>query len=694
MADLPSISSDQERPINEEVDSTQTGDEENQTLGINPNPSTSTSTSSAAMLSEMKQKRRARAYGSHDTPNSPDDTDVPDVADTESRHSATTSSTNEHKVTKNENDEEGPENEEASDEDSVATVDAECNVDMFGVDDLEQAQSDDGNDSDLDADADADLAVGNGDSDPDDDEPDSESKGESNNGDEENNDETDMAQSNSNSDMEDNFQVAADEHDEEEESLVEDFTQKEELETDGLLPSQASSVDNNKPSSSLSDDDSDNESTKSATRSINGEMEETAPLKSPESPPLGSEPLNETKLETNVPVSPNKEKVTDEDVLDTVDVLFSEADIKNITVKDIIDSLQDLFQIKLKKKMKKQIKQRLVSLVNEQIASQANEGSNESNNDDHDGDDNNDEEDAASEGSEDGNNSEYSQDSDDEDDSTSNTKNRRKKSSTSKSKSRPKRTPKKRKPSHLKIHNESLRKRQIAQAKIRAEEMQQRQQNKMSEVDRNRAQAIAKRLQTDSEEMRFKRTEDRIGLLKILEEKRLMLLNASDIDVDANDNSDEKKFTPAKDNQTATSDSKSEKVPDFGKKLEMETEIDDCSMPETNKPKGNIDEEVDSGSESEYGSGSDSDSDDELEFISSDGNPAKALPAPNKQATATTVRRNSPKSVIAYFKNNEIAGGDERKPIAAKNMFKNPRASLRNALKAKQYEQGNTWLAR
>ena len=693
MADLPSISSDQERPINGEVDSTRTGDEENQTVGINPNSSTSMSTSSATMLSEMKQKRRARAYGSHDTPNSPDatdDTDVPDVADTESRHSATTtSSTNEHEVTKHEH-EEGPENEEASDEDSVATVDAECNVDMFGVDDLEQAQSHDGNDSDLDADAD--LAVGNDDSDPDDDELDSESKGEStsesNNGD----DETDMAQSNSNSDMEENFQEAADEHDEEEESLIEDFTQKEEMETDGLLPSQASSVDNDKTSSSLSDDDSDNESTKSATRSINGEMEETAPLKSPESPPLGSEPLNETKLETKVPVSPNKEKVTDEDVLDTVDVLFSEADIENITVKDIIDSLQDLFQIKLEKKMKKQIKQRLVSLVNEQIASQANEGSNDSNNDDNDGDDNNDEEDAASEGSEDGNNSEYSQDSDDEDDSTSNTKNRRKKSSTSKSKSRPKRTPKKRKPSHLKIHNESLRKRQIAQAKIRAEEMQQRQQNKMSEVDRNRAQAIAKRLQTDSEEMRFKRMEDRIGLLKLLEEKRLMLLNTSDVDV--NDNSDEKKVTPAKDNQTATSDSKSEMVPDSGKKIEMETENDDCSMPETNKPKGNIDEEVDSGSESEYGSGSDSDSDDELEFISSDGNPAKALPAPNKQATATTARRNSPKSVIAYFKNNEIAGGDERKPIAAKNMFKNPRASLRNALKAKQYEQGNTWLAR
>jgi hypothetical protein len=61
-------------------------------------------------------------------------------------------------------------------------------------------------------------------------------------------------------------------------------------------------------------------------------------------------------------------QVTDQEILDTVDKLFSEADILNITVKDILASVEDLCQLLLKKDKKEMIKKRLTELVNNAVA--------------------------------------------------------------------------------------------------------------------------------------------------------------------------------------------------------------------------------------------------------------------------------------------------------------------------------------
>ena len=263
--------------------------------------------------------------------------------------------------------------------------------------------------------------------------------------------------------------------------------------------------------------------------------------------------------------------------------------------------------------------------------------------------------------------SEYSQDSEN-DEAASKSRKKKKQSKNSLAKSRPKRTPKKRKPNHLKIHHESLRKRQLAQAKIRAEELQEKQQNKLSEVDRNRAEAIAKKFQTDSEEMRLKRMEDRMGLLKVLEDKRLMLLNAADVSESQQDQ---------KENDGEIQDKKIVKDESF------QSEPLETGRNESNDA---IDDESSIGSESE--------SDDELEFIPSVDIP-KPKPILSVSKESTTARmKTSPNSVISFFAESSKTTGDDRKPIAAKNKFFNPRATLRNALKAKQFQQGNTWLAR
>ena len=412
-------------------------------------------------------------------------------------------------------------------------------------------------------------------------------------------------------------------------------------------------------------------------------------------------PAEET---SQIPPSPSKnaKDVTDQNILDTVDNLFSDADVQSMTVKDIICSIEDLFEIKLGKDRKKMVKERLVALVN-----QKNEDESES-----------EQEQPVSE--EEGDAEDVSDYSESEDESPN--RSLKGKSKVRGKTSRPRRTPKMRKPSHVKIHHESLRKRQLAEAKIRAEELRESEAKKVSEEDRKRAEAIAKKFQTDTEELRKKRMEDRMGLLGLLKEKRVRLLEQSgDYDwsdtggqgtVESNDSlpagmsrndiSSIPSLQQQQENggalntlQVVITDDNTQSGSKGSESGHLPMNVSTKSPNQLHDEANDRDHDASDRSSSEYENGSDSDSDEELEILGFESGKSKTPPIFTKQEEIPSSfnRKSSPKSVIAYFSQ---ANADEMssRPKSNKKMFSNPRAMLRNALKAKQFENGNKWLAR
>ena len=211
-----------------------------------------------------------------------------------------------------------------------------------------------------------------------------------------------------------------------------------------------------------------------------------------------------------------------------------------------------------------------------------------------------------------------------------------------------------RKPSHLKIHEEMRRKKLLAEAKVRDEELQSAAAQKMNEEDMKRAQLIAKKFDTNTEEARIKRMEDRIGLLEKLKQKRLDLLSVEQRSLMDNDDEDNEKLSSLASHGNVGG----------GTKLQVTT--------------------ASSNSDNSSEESSDEDDDFELEII-------KKVPK-----TAIT-RRKSPTSVLDMFglKSNpaKVIKNQKQSTIVASSLT-NPRAALRNALRAKQFESGNRWLAK
>jgi hypothetical protein len=193
-----------------------------------------------------------------------------------------------------------------------------------------------------------------------------------------------------------------------------------------------------------------------------------------------------------------------------------------------------------------------------------------------------------------------------------------------------------------------MRKRQLQQQKVLQEEMQQAEQRKISQADRERAEAIAKKFQTDSEELRLKRAQERLGLIDALVQKRLMLLNS-----DGEDSSD--------DNANSEDESSEDES--------SEDELEIVGM--DSKPTDNYE----------------ADSEEEEEELSKD----KTSPKGIKRIVASP-KKNSPQSIIAFFSHSTSNYNNNQ--TGRNKVVKNPRALLKHALKAKQFENGNKWLAR
>jgi hypothetical protein len=234
------------------------------------------------------------------------------------------------------------------------------------------------------------------------------------------------------------------------------------------------------------------------------------------------------------------------------------------------------------------------------------------------------------------------------------------------SKTKPRKT---RTPSHLKIHQEMRRKKLLVEEKIRNEELQDAKEQKYNEEDQKRAQLIAKKFDTNTEEERIQRIEDRVGLLGRLKEKRLTVLAFES-------EYTKKKTSPVDASLSSTSQSQ----------LTVDTFL------------GHLDNGKDI--ESSEAESSDDDNDDmELEIIGKDdtlGLNLKEDMDKSKVPVAATETK-SPTSVFDFFSSkssqsiNNRSNGQNKMTVAS---FNNPRAALKKALRAKQFQNGNRWLAK
>mmetsp|Transcript_15255 Transcript_15255/g.25121 ORF Transcript_15255/g.25121 Transcript_15255/m.25121 type:complete len:1394 (-) Transcript_15255:3081-7262(-) len=211
-----------------------------------------------------------------------------------------------------------------------------------------------------------------------------------------------------------------------------------------------------------------------------------------------------------------------------------------------------------------------------------------------------------------------------------------------------------------------------SKSKVKSEEEKANAGPKISEQDRQRAMAIAARFDTNREELRVKREEDRVGLIEKLRQRRLESITSND-------------FLKEDDTSGVEEDKDDEKTAD----------VKEEGLPLSalawgnNEGDGNgmIDLDDDSDDDDSDDGG---DVDDELEIM-------EETPSAIKAPMNATLAKSKSKSIFDSLLSNH--GKDAvRRPIAAqkksKSVANNPRMALRMALRQKQVKAGNRWLAR
>jgi hypothetical protein len=358
-----------------------------------------------------------------------------------------------------------------------------------------------------------------------------------------------------------------------------------------------------------------------------------------------------------IPESPKEQVAADaagppdwDDVLASTEALFyAVPDPTTVTVQDILQSLAAEYEADyiFSKAVKKQVRTRLVELMQQQQheeEEQDPEKADDQANVVGDSDIGDDEEEsvAANESEE-----EYPTDDDDdrEDDSEEEyQQNRRHNSHKKKSRSQSKkneakqslRRPKKNKASStrlaLRVHAEQRRKRRLEELKVRNEELALHQ----SAVDRERAEQIAAQFQTQTEELRRQRLEQRLDLGHKLNQTRLRAVVQDTVTI---------------------------------KKEATVAEMPPKEEPEDDAP---IPNQIES-----------EDSDDELEI---EGHPSMPPPPPLvKRDLPPSQRPNDALSLLL-----DGASSQPHRRMAAPD----PRAALRQCLQERQRSMGNRWLAR
>jgi len=379
-----------------------------------------------------------------------------------------------------------------------------------------------------------------------------------------------------------------------------------------------------------------------------------------------------------------------ESVLASTKWLFEQVDDKNtVTVKDIIKSLSAEYGCdKFEKSIKKAIKEQLTELVQEH-----NENDDEDNSDEDNVSDVGDVEDSdVEEEDNDDDDASHVPEEDDEvpSDYEDELKQRNKKKKWSmKKKSVSAKNPVKRgegkkkrisakklKQSAMRIQAEKLRKRRMEELRVRNEELQIHQ----NEQDQKRAELIASKFDTNTDEQRIQRLEHRIGLLQKLDLKRSTVIQMDK--------------TIAEDRDSANSNSKAN-VEQATASIARNPEICQHNF---------SDDDDDS-----------SDDDMELEVVGAGGNinslglskvtalslldmaDSKVNSHHLKMAVAASKKKNESIDLSARIASSGDGTGYANrvlKPQASPGRSLSARAALKNKLLSKQRKMGNMWLAR
>jgi len=448
--------------------------------------------------------------------------------------------------------------------------------------------------------------------------------------------------------------------------------------------------------------------------------------------------------ETNVP--------DEETLIKSTDRLFVNCDTDSMTVGDIIRSLEFEFNMTITKPFKKIVRNRLKALIRGQVKpmtdetnqqeEQEEESSEEtsttsSSSQDQDEQQEETMEESSSEEEEEEDVSDYEEEEHTR--SKKKTTTRRppnKKNPVSQKKRKPKletrrRTTRssttthaagKKKASAMRIHAEMLRKKRIEELRVRNEELQLA-QNKQ---DEERAEQIAQKFETNTQELQRKRLEDRLDLLTKLDQKRIQVISIQD----DKDDKQETNITIHHNNNNNNMDDH-ENVPTANeqpKTTSVTTKVVD-SPPSVAR--------TDESSEEEEEDGESSDDELELEILGGKGN--KFIPSIANRtstsvtgflSTSTTTARPEKSNALSVLdradKSQKTGGGhhhgtknnttlalssspkkkdifsfyqhkttkNPQKPTSSPGKSLHARRALREALQSKQRKAGNMWLAR
>jgi len=447
------------------------------------------------------------------------------------------------------------------------------------------------------------------------------------------------------------------------------------------------------------------------------------------------------------------------ELFSAIDLIFKEADKDTVTVGDVNRSLQKKFGVRMKKTTRKMVKSRLLDLVSGNIISDdGHDDNDDSNNDINNYSDHNNSNDESNQINknkkkkitssvgkkkrESGRrrkqmnkkvkhheSDEYESDNSDNSSSSSQYESnsspiRIRKSNRTSGKGKSKG----RAMSHARIHAETQRKKLVDEANVRSEELRAEKERTVNEEDTKRAELIRKRFETDTEELKEERLQERRGLLSRLGERRMELLLANDTEIDikeniaANINTDDNILDRESDEipntlligkhntsniaepcLTANEKVSVEKI-DINNTVEADLCLEvivkrtdgkgnnkDTNSNNTHNNKDN------NGNPDDNDDYDDDDDDDELEVLDGMGCAGSKTLQHVHDSSTSTGRKNksqSPTSIVDFFGFKK--GTSQINSVVAKKQgaLANPRTVLRNKLRAKQFQAGNGWLAR
>lgn len=365
--------------------------------------------------------------------------------------------------------------------------------------------------------------------------------------------------------------------------------------------------------------------------------------------------------------SPKKEgdQPNKDDLIRSTDYLFVEANKDEVTVADICRALNQEYDCKLSKPNKKIVKQHLIQLIHGEVQPQVAMTEEEEP----------EEEPISDQGDSDSEQSEFEAGSgnalDDEEDDDQNynaRKSRKKKPKTKTLKKKVSKPPAtKKRPNARKaakaarlVAAERIRKKRLQELKTRNEELQLNE----SKEDQERAEAIAARLETNSDEQRLKRLEDRLTLLQLLDRKRIAVIDALETKIEQDQL---KAAAAAKTNtpETKEAEAKPEHDSEESDSSSDEEELDIVGMSKPTKPLKALHTHMPSRA---------------LDILKQIKSPDRA-----NRLKQLAKRRTQPVSPQRLLMPSTRASS----PTRVGN-----RDALRNLLKRKQRKQGNMWLAR